>query len=178
MLIPLCVPLCRYTIDRRTDMDRVFNIYAGNGSVYTLRELDREENAWHNISVIATEFSECSRHWSCCLSEWKVHPVLSVLASTGVYCPARGALKYSKLSPHCRAFIWPGLYLKQVSMRQLLKFSTHIQRFSEGAWLFLPSYLNTNLTSSVLNLIYCPFPQLYFHKVMWHSPACCSELFF
>uniref|UniRef100_A0A671Y6T7 Cadherin-10 n=1 Tax=Sparus aurata TaxID=8175 RepID=A0A671Y6T7_SPAAU len=49
--------LVRYTIDRRTDMDRVFNIHAGNGSVYTLRELDREENAWHNISVLATEFN-------------------------------------------------------------------------------------------------------------------------
>ncbi|KAM7390133.1 hypothetical protein PAMA_008347 [Pampus argenteus] len=47
----------RYSIDRRTDMDRVFNIHAGNGSVFTLRELDREENAWHNISVIASEFN-------------------------------------------------------------------------------------------------------------------------
>ncbi|XP_056220409.1 cadherin-6-like isoform X2 [Seriola aureovittata] len=49
--------LIRYTIDRRTDMDRVFNVHAGNGSVFILRELDREENAWHNISVIATEFN-------------------------------------------------------------------------------------------------------------------------
>ncbi|XP_074549243.1 cadherin-10-like [Halichoeres trimaculatus] len=49
--------LVRYTIDRRTDMDRVFNIHAGNGSVFILRELDREENPWHNISVIATEFN-------------------------------------------------------------------------------------------------------------------------
>ncbi|KAJ0022558.1 hypothetical protein NQD34_014692 [Periophthalmus magnuspinnatus] len=47
----------RYSIDRRTDMDRVFNVYAGNGSIFTLRELDREENAWHNISIIATEFN-------------------------------------------------------------------------------------------------------------------------
>lgn len=39
-------------------MDHVFNVHAGNGSVYILRELDREENAWHNFSVIATEFSE------------------------------------------------------------------------------------------------------------------------
>uniref|UniRef100_A0A8C7ZE24 Cadherin 6 n=1 Tax=Oryzias sinensis TaxID=183150 RepID=A0A8C7ZE24_9TELE len=48
--------LVRYTIDRRTDMDRLFDIHAGNGSVYVLRDLDREENAWHNISVIASEF--------------------------------------------------------------------------------------------------------------------------
>lgn len=57
----VCVFLNRYSIDRRTDMDRVFNVHAGNGSVFILRELDREENAWHNISVIATEFSKCSR---------------------------------------------------------------------------------------------------------------------
>ncbi|XP_060949741.1 cadherin-6-like isoform X2 [Limanda limanda] len=49
--------LVRYSIDRRTDMDRVFNVHAGNGSVFILRELDREEDAWHNISVIATEFN-------------------------------------------------------------------------------------------------------------------------
>uniref|UniRef100_A0A8C4IC70 Cadherin-10 n=1 Tax=Dicentrarchus labrax TaxID=13489 RepID=A0A8C4IC70_DICLA len=53
--------LVRYSIDRRTDMDRVFNIHAGNGSVFIFRELDREENAWHNISVTATEFSKYSK---------------------------------------------------------------------------------------------------------------------
>ncbi|KAM3860660.1 cadherin-6-like [Diretmus argenteus] len=47
----------RYSIDRRTDMDRVFNVHAGNGSVFILRDLDREENAWHNISITATEFN-------------------------------------------------------------------------------------------------------------------------
>uniref|UniRef100_A0A6Q2Z4Y4 Cadherin-10 n=1 Tax=Esox lucius TaxID=8010 RepID=A0A6Q2Z4Y4_ESOLU len=47
----------RYSIDRRTDMDRVFNVHPGNGSVFMLRTLDREENPWHNISVIATEFN-------------------------------------------------------------------------------------------------------------------------
>lgn len=57
----MCVCVCRYSIDRRTDMDRLFNVHAGNGSVFILRELDREESAWHNISVVATEFSKCSR---------------------------------------------------------------------------------------------------------------------
>ncbi|XP_071766181.1 cadherin-6-like [Centroberyx gerrardi] len=47
----------KYSIDRRTDMDRLFNIHPGNGSVFLLRSLDREETAWHNISVIATEFN-------------------------------------------------------------------------------------------------------------------------
>ncbi|KAF3698861.1 Cadherin-6 Kidney cadherin [Channa argus] len=46
-----------YSIDRRTDMDRLFNVHPGNGSVFLLKSLDREESAWHNISVIATEFN-------------------------------------------------------------------------------------------------------------------------
>uniref|UniRef100_A0A8C9X9E5 Cadherin 6 n=1 Tax=Sander lucioperca TaxID=283035 RepID=A0A8C9X9E5_SANLU len=49
--------MVKYSIDRRTDMDRLFNIHSGNGSVFLLRSLDREETAWHNISVIATEFN-------------------------------------------------------------------------------------------------------------------------
>ncbi|XP_035526934.1 cadherin-6-like [Morone saxatilis] len=49
--------IVKYSIDRRTDMDRLFNVYPGNGSVFLLRSLDREESAWHNISVIATEFN-------------------------------------------------------------------------------------------------------------------------
>ncbi|XP_032388209.1 cadherin-6 [Etheostoma spectabile] len=49
--------MVKYSIDRRTDMDRLFNVHPGNGSVFLLRSLDREEIAWHNISVIATEFN-------------------------------------------------------------------------------------------------------------------------
>ncbi|XP_042353960.1 cadherin-6 [Plectropomus leopardus] len=49
--------MVKYSIDRRTDMDRLFNVYPGNGSVFLLKSLDREETAWHNISVIATEFN-------------------------------------------------------------------------------------------------------------------------
>uniref|UniRef100_A0A8C3AF78 Cadherin-12 n=1 Tax=Cyclopterus lumpus TaxID=8103 RepID=A0A8C3AF78_CYCLU len=48
----------KYSIDRRTDMDRLFNVHPGNGSVFLLKGLDREETAWHNVSVIATEFSK------------------------------------------------------------------------------------------------------------------------
>lgn len=36
-------------------MDHLFNVHPGNGSVFLLKSLDREESAWHNISVIATE---------------------------------------------------------------------------------------------------------------------------
>ncbi|XP_039999518.1 cadherin-6 [Xiphias gladius] len=49
--------MVKYSVDRRTDMDRLFNIHPGNGSVFLLKTLDREESAWHNISVIATEFN-------------------------------------------------------------------------------------------------------------------------
>ncbi|XP_075871647.1 cadherin-6 [Nelusetta ayraudi] len=45
----------KYSIDRRTDMDHLFNVHPGNGSVFLLKSLDREEAAWHNISIIATE---------------------------------------------------------------------------------------------------------------------------
>ncbi|KAK9539440.1 hypothetical protein VZT92_004548 [Zoarces viviparus] len=47
--------MVKYSIDRRTDMDRLFNVHPGNGSVFLLKGLDREQAAWHNISVIATE---------------------------------------------------------------------------------------------------------------------------
>ncbi|XP_068557598.1 cadherin-6-like [Cebidichthys violaceus] len=49
--------MVKYSIDRRTDMDRLFNVHPGNGSVFLLKGLDREDSAWHNISVIATEFN-------------------------------------------------------------------------------------------------------------------------
>lgn len=51
----------RYAIDRRTDMDHLFNVHPGNGSVFLLKGLDREESAWHNISVVATELRKCRR---------------------------------------------------------------------------------------------------------------------
>uniref|UniRef100_A0A8C7L204 Cadherin-10 n=1 Tax=Oncorhynchus kisutch TaxID=8019 RepID=A0A8C7L204_ONCKI len=47
----------RYSIDRRTDMDRVLNVHPGNGSVFMLRTLDREDIAWHNVSVIFADSS-------------------------------------------------------------------------------------------------------------------------
>lgn len=51
----------RYSIDRRTDMDHLFNVHPGNGSVFLLKSLDREETAWHNISIIATELRKSGR---------------------------------------------------------------------------------------------------------------------
>ncbi|XP_029446363.1 cadherin-6-like [Rhinatrema bivittatum] len=45
----------KYSLDRHTDMDRIFNIDSGNGSIFTSKPLDRETLLWHNITVIATE---------------------------------------------------------------------------------------------------------------------------
>uniref|UniRef100_F7G9H7 Cadherin-6 n=1 Tax=Ornithorhynchus anatinus TaxID=9258 RepID=F7G9H7_ORNAN len=45
----------RYSVDRHTDMDRIFNIDSVNGTVFTSKPLDRETLQWHNITVIATE---------------------------------------------------------------------------------------------------------------------------
>lgn len=50
----------RYSIDRHTDLERLFNIDSTNGTITTLKALDREMSKWHNISVVATEISNSS----------------------------------------------------------------------------------------------------------------------
>ncbi|NXP38949.1 CAD11 protein, partial [Leiothrix lutea] len=45
----------RYSIDRHTDLERYFVINAEDGNIKTIKALDREEMAWHNISVFAVE---------------------------------------------------------------------------------------------------------------------------
>ncbi|XP_029768552.1 cadherin-10-like isoform X3 [Terrapene carolina triunguis] len=47
----------RFSLDRHTDLDRLFNIHSGNGSIYTSKPLDREISQWHNLSVIAAEIN-------------------------------------------------------------------------------------------------------------------------
>ncbi|XP_073534736.1 cadherin-10-like [Phyllobates terribilis] len=47
----------RFSLDRHTDLDRIFNIHSGNGSIYTAKPLDRETSQWHNLSIIATEIN-------------------------------------------------------------------------------------------------------------------------
>ncbi|XP_069665021.1 cadherin-9 [Haliaeetus albicilla] len=47
----------KYSVDRHTDLDRIFNIYSGNGSLFISKPLDREETPWHNITVIASEIN-------------------------------------------------------------------------------------------------------------------------
>ncbi|KAL4001311.1 KRAB domain-containing zinc finger protein [Sarotherodon galilaeus] len=47
----------KYSIDRHTDLERLFNIDSVNGTITTLKALDRETSKWHNISVVATEIN-------------------------------------------------------------------------------------------------------------------------
>lgn len=46
---------CRYMIPRYTDVEQFFSVNAEDGMITTTRPLDRETQAWHNISVSATE---------------------------------------------------------------------------------------------------------------------------
>ncbi|XP_045907166.1 cadherin-7-like [Micropterus dolomieu] len=45
----------RYSIDRKSDVERFFNIDSSSGVIRTARRLDRETIALHNISVLATD---------------------------------------------------------------------------------------------------------------------------
>ncbi|TTO47447.1 Cadherin-11 [Bagarius yarrelli] len=45
----------RYLIPRYTDLEEFFSINPDDGIIKTTRPLDRESQAWHNISVSATE---------------------------------------------------------------------------------------------------------------------------
>uniref|UniRef100_A0A8C9VBV7 Cadherin 6 n=1 Tax=Scleropages formosus TaxID=113540 RepID=A0A8C9VBV7_SCLFO len=60
----------RYSIDTRTNVDQLFNIHERNGSIYTQKFLDREESAWHNISVVARELGN-----PCCTQQSSRVPV-------------------------------------------------------------------------------------------------------
>ncbi|XP_060901530.1 cadherin-7-like [Labrus mixtus] len=51
----------RYSIDRKSDVECYFNIDSVSGVISTARPLDREINAVHNISVLATEILDLSQ---------------------------------------------------------------------------------------------------------------------
>lgn len=50
--------LYRYMIPRYTDVEQFFSINSEDGMIITTRPLDRETQAWHNISVSATEIGK------------------------------------------------------------------------------------------------------------------------
>ncbi|XP_065132485.1 cadherin-18 [Paramisgurnus dabryanus] len=45
----------KYLIDQNTEGDTLFSIDASSGLIKTTRSLDREEAAWHNVTVMASE---------------------------------------------------------------------------------------------------------------------------
>ncbi|XP_019728279.1 cadherin-7-like, partial [Hippocampus comes] len=45
----------RYSIDRNTDMERFFNVDALSGVISTAKQLDREANSVHNLTILAIE---------------------------------------------------------------------------------------------------------------------------
>lgn len=52
----LCLFLCfRYSIDPGSDPEALFRIASDTGLVSTVMELDREQEQWHNITVVATQ---------------------------------------------------------------------------------------------------------------------------
>uniref|UniRef100_A0A672NY41 Uncharacterized LOC107599583 n=1 Tax=Sinocyclocheilus grahami TaxID=75366 RepID=A0A672NY41_SINGR len=66
-LAPLCLLIClpssfyscpfllRYSVDPESDPEALFRIASDNGLITTTVELDREQEQWHNITVIATQ---------------------------------------------------------------------------------------------------------------------------
>ncbi|XP_028324188.1 cadherin-11 [Gouania willdenowi] len=52
----------RYMIPRYTDVEQFFSVNAEDGLITTNRPLDREAQAWHNISVSATEIDSLGGH--------------------------------------------------------------------------------------------------------------------
>lgn len=66
------MPLCRYAIDRKSDVENYFDIDRQSGVIRTSRRLDRELSALHNITVLATE--SCKSHdISLSSCEWQVY---------------------------------------------------------------------------------------------------------
>lgn len=47
--------LLRYSIDPQSDPEALFRIASDTGFISTVMELDREQEQWHNITVIATQ---------------------------------------------------------------------------------------------------------------------------
>lgn len=58
MVCMCCICVCRYSIERTSDLDKYFYIDITSGALMTVRTLDREEMSWHNITVLAMEMSK------------------------------------------------------------------------------------------------------------------------
>ncbi|XP_039983529.1 cadherin-20-like isoform X1 [Xiphias gladius] len=57
----------RYSIERSSDPEKYFYIEITSGSLMTVRSLDREENGWHNITVLAMEMKNKKETMQVCV---------------------------------------------------------------------------------------------------------------
>lgn len=55
LLIIALLSALRYSIDPQSDPEALFRIASDTGFISTVMELDREQEQWHNITVIATQ---------------------------------------------------------------------------------------------------------------------------
>ncbi|CDQ80573.1 unnamed protein product [Oncorhynchus mykiss] len=67
----------RYSIDRNTDLERIFNVDALSGVISTAKPLDREVNSVHNLTILAME-SRKSTHTQLSTSGLKIRLVSSL----------------------------------------------------------------------------------------------------
>lgn len=56
---------CRYSIDRKSDVERYFSVDSSTGLITTARPLDREIIALHNLTVLATESCKSLIYLTC-----------------------------------------------------------------------------------------------------------------
>lgn len=54
----------RYFMESKEDEERYFRIEESSGIVRTTQPLDREDKAWHNITVMASEVGRYPGHFS------------------------------------------------------------------------------------------------------------------
>lgn len=68
----------RYSIDPQSDPEALFRIASDTGSISTVMELDREEEQWHNITVIATQRGTSEARQSPGAPPWEPGAVMGV----------------------------------------------------------------------------------------------------
>lgn len=77
-LTPVLLACGRYSIDPQSDPEAVFRIASDTGSISTVMELDREEEQWHNITVMATQRGASQPRQSPRAPPWRRSAVMGV----------------------------------------------------------------------------------------------------
>ncbi|CAG5896143.1 unnamed protein product [Menidia menidia] len=74
----------RYSIDKRSDATKAFQIDPNNGTIAVVKALDRETTEWHNVTVEATETSKENFFDSLSTSGSFIPPYKETLSILGV----------------------------------------------------------------------------------------------